>query len=80
MKEMNWKLEAKKQAALAGELKFKIAERLADITARKENTKRQMEATEDNAEQAMLNWKLGQLEEQEQWLEAALKPKGKERR
>ncbi len=72
MKEMNWKLEAKKQAALAGELKFKIAERLADITARKENTKRQMDATEDNVEQVVLAWKLGQLEEQERWLETVL--------
>ncbi len=48
------------------------AQRLDDIRARAANTRRQLEAAEDNVEQAVLSWKLGQLEERAGWLESVL--------
>lgn len=77
MKETNWELEAKKQVAANGGLKITMAQRLDDIRARIENTRRQKEAAEDNVEQVVLAWKLGQLEDQEKWLESVLRTGGR---
>lgn len=70
--EMEWEQEAKKQAAAAGEMLIKIAERLEDIRTRISTT-RQMLLMEDNhMDQAILQWKLRQLQEQEAWMESVL--------
>ncbi len=71
-KEIDWKEEAQKHAAGAGEMKIAIAQKLEEVRADIVNI-RHMLITEDTAlDQAILGWKKDQLEEWAIFLEDLL--------
>lgn len=70
--EIDWKQEAQKHAAEAGEMKIAIAQKLEEIRADIVNI-RHMLLTEDTAlDQAILSWKKAQLEKWAIFLEDLL--------
>lgn len=72
MKEIDWKQEAQKHAAAAGEIKIALAGRLEEVRTQIA-VLGQMQLLEDNdLDQVMLGWKIEQLKEQERWLEGML--------
>ena len=70
--EIDWKQEAQKHAAEAGEMKITITQKLEEVRADIVNI-RHMLITEDSAlDQAILCWKKGQLEKWAIFLEDLL--------
>lgn len=70
--EIDWKQEAQKHAAAAGEMKIAIAQKLEEVRADIVNI-RHMLLTEDTVlDQAILGWKKGQLEKWAIFLEDLL--------
>ena len=72
MKGTNWKQEAQKQAADAGELKMKLAERLEHIRTEISTARQYLRFEDNNLDRVVLEWKLGQLQKEEEWLEGIL--------
>lgn len=71
-REIDWKQEAQKHAAEAGEMKIAIAEKLEEVRANIVNI-RHLLLTEDTAlDQAILSWKAEQLERWARFLEDLL--------
>lgn len=71
-RKIDWKQEALKQTAEAGEMKIAIAQKLEEVRADIVNI-RHMLITEDTAlDQAILGWKKGQLEKWAIFLEDML--------
>lgn len=71
-REIDWKQEAQKHAAAAGEMKIAIAQKLEEVRAGIVNI-RHMLITEDTAlDQAILSWKKEQLEKWAIFLEDLL--------
>lgn len=71
-REIDWKQEAQKHAAAAGEMKIVIAQKLEEVRADIVNI-RHMLITEDTAlDQAILSWKRAQLEKWAIFLEDLL--------
>lgn len=71
-REIDWKQEALKQTAEAGEMKIAVAEKLEEVRADIVNI-RHMLLTEDTAlDQAILSWKKDQLEKWAIFLEDLL--------
>ncbi len=67
-REIDWKQEAQKHAAEAGEMKIAIAQKLEEVRADIVNI-RHMLITEDTAlDQAILSWKKEQLEFQQRYI------------
>lgn len=73
---IDWEQEAKKYCASAGELRILLAERLEEIRCRKASLRGLAGVAKDAMDEAVLSWKLKQLEEQEAWLENVLYGKG----
>lgn len=72
MIELNWKYEAQKQAADAGELKMKLAERLEELRTECAITNQHCLWAESEYDQVVLQWKSEQLQKQIDWLEGIL--------
>ena len=72
MSELNWKYEAQKQAACAGELKMKLAERLEELRTEYAITNQHCLWAESEYDQVVLQWKSEQLQKQIDWLEGIL--------
>lgn len=72
MNKINWKYEAQKQAADAGELKISLAERLESLRTQEVEIKQHLIFEDNNFDRVILEWKLKQLREQIDWLEGIL--------
>lgn len=69
---VDWKIEAQEQAAAAGELRVKLAERLEYLRTKISITRQQLITEDNNLDRVILQWKLAQLQEEEAWLEGVL--------
>lgn len=72
MNKINWKYEAQKQAADAGELKMKLAARLEELRTEYAITNQHCLWAESEYDQVVLQWKSEQLQKQIDWLEGIL--------
>lgn len=72
MREVDWKREAQKHAAAAGEFRIALAERLELIRNRICATRNQMAAEYNIDIYIRLQVKYQQLQNQEEWLESVL--------
>lgn len=68
----HWKLESQKQAASAGELRIAIAERLEAVRTKMAVTRQNLAYEDNEFDRVILEWKLKQLQEQDEWLVALL--------
>lgn len=72
MNEINWKHEAQKQAAAAGELKIAICVRLKEIETQQEIDKKQLIWAIPQIDKIILEWKIEQNQKQIDWLKSLL--------
>lgn len=77
MSELNWKYEAQKQAADAGEIRIAIAVRLEEVRTQIAGIHKHLLLEDNDFDRVILEWKQNQLKEQVAWLEGTLnKPYG----
>ena len=72
MKEIDWKQEAQKQAAAAGELNISLAERLELLRTQEAEIRQYLILEDNDLDRVILEWKLKQLREQIDWLEGIM--------
>lgn len=72
MTDINWKFEAQKQAACAGELRISLAERLESLRTQAAEIGQHLILEDNDLDRVILEWKLKQLREQIDWLEGIL--------
>lgn len=68
----DWEQEAKRQCSAAGELRIQLGERLEEIRTRISAMRQMLHAEDNTMDQAILTWKISQMEEQAAWLESVL--------
>lgn len=72
MNEINWKHEAQKQAAAAGELKIAIRARIDEIEKQQADNRTHLLFAETKIDELILEWKIGQEQKQIEWLKSLL--------
>lgn len=72
MNEINWKHEAQKQAAVAGELKIAIRARIDEIEKQQADNRTHLLFAETKIDELILEWKIGQEQKQIEWLKSLL--------
>lgn len=78
MNEINWKHEAQKQAAAAGELKMAIRARIDEIEKQQADNRTHLLFAETKIDELILDWKIEQEQKQIEWLKSLLCGKGEE--
>lgn len=74
---MDWKQEAQKQVADAGEMRIAIAVRLEEVRTQIAGIHKHLMLEDNDFDRVILEWKQNQLKEQVAWLEGTLnKPYG----
>ena len=68
----HWRMEALKQTMAAGELRIAIAERLEAVRTKMAVTRQNLAYEDNEFDRVILEWKLKQLQEQDEWLVALL--------
>lgn len=76
--EYDWEREAKKQTAAAGEIKMQLAEHLEDVRNNISLLRQQARTETNDMSIALIQWKLEQLQKEENWLESLLFAKTKD--
>lgn len=71
-----WKQQSIEKCSEAGEIRIAIAERLEEIRTSIMITRQQLALEDNHFDQVILQWKIDQLQQQEEWLERTLSMKG----
>lgn len=74
---LSWENEARVQSAAAGEIRMKLAEHLEDIRNNISSLRQQAQTETNDMSIALIQWKIEQLQKEENWLESLLFAKTK---